>query len=417
MAAGRRALCRVPRRRRSPGGVDDDWLGDRCTSATTTPTRTAGSCWVPGSPSSATRSCRKSSTVRSAGSSGLRRGRRERGVSDPLGRVRSVHHRLLDACRRCERRGVRLSQPRVPDRRRACTRGREPQPSLPRAGRRSRPCELAGPGARCAGGAGRRAWEEADAIWSGEPGEAIVVVTADCVPVALARADGAPAVALAHVGWRGLLPALSHESRRRARRLPRRGRGRPGHRIRAASRSARTSPSQCGRRTDTICSGRVGSTSPARSSARSTPPVASGSIASTSAPRVIPSGTSPTAATGESPGARGDRSCRLIREDSRALRSGRRRSGAGRAGRRRDEVRRARGNGRACRGRVPVVGENRAQDLAAQARVVRRRVPLALHRPPAEPDRRRSERAPASSSTRSTRCRRLVGSRSPRLCR
>lgn len=47
--------------------------------------------------------------------------------------------------------------------------------------------------------------EEADAIWSDEPGEAIVVVTADCVPVALARIGGRPAVALAHVGWRGLL--------------------------------------------------------------------------------------------------------------------------------------------------------------------------------------------------------------------
>ena len=32
---------------------------------------------------------------------------------------------------------------------------------------------------------------------------------------------------------------------------------------------------------------------------------------------------------------------------------------------------------------VEVVGENRAQDLAAQARRLRRRVPLALHRPPA----------------------------------
>lgn len=61
-------------------------------------------------------------------------------------------------------------------------------------------------GARVVRAGGRG--EEADAIWSGEPGEAIVVVTADCVPVALARADGAPAVALAHVGWRGLLAGV-----------------------------------------------------------------------------------------------------------------------------------------------------------------------------------------------------------------
>ncbi len=50
--------------------------------------------------------------------------------------------------------------------------------------------------------------EEADAIWTDEPGEAVMVVTADCVPVALARIGGRPAVALAHVGWRGLLAGV-----------------------------------------------------------------------------------------------------------------------------------------------------------------------------------------------------------------
>ena len=35
-----------------------------------------------------------------------------------------------------------------------------------------------------------------------------MVVTADCVPVALARIGGRPAVALAHVGWRGLLAGV-----------------------------------------------------------------------------------------------------------------------------------------------------------------------------------------------------------------
>ena len=50
--------------------------------------------------------------------------------------------------------------------------------------------------------------EEADAIWTDETGEAVMVVTADCVPVALARIGGRPAVALAHVGWRGLLAGV-----------------------------------------------------------------------------------------------------------------------------------------------------------------------------------------------------------------
>jgi YfiH family protein len=50
--------------------------------------------------------------------------------------------------------------------------------------------------------------DEADAIWADEADEAVMVVTADCVPVALARIDGTPAVALAHVGWRGLLAGI-----------------------------------------------------------------------------------------------------------------------------------------------------------------------------------------------------------------
>lgn len=43
----------------------------------------------------------------------------------------------------------------------------------------------------------------ADAAWTAEPGIACVVQVADCLPVLLARRDGA-AVAAAHAGWRGL---------------------------------------------------------------------------------------------------------------------------------------------------------------------------------------------------------------------
>jgi len=49
---------------------------------------------------------------------------------------------------------------------------------------------------------------EADAIFTDEPGLAMTVVTADCLPVALARLDGRPALALVHVGWRGLLEGV-----------------------------------------------------------------------------------------------------------------------------------------------------------------------------------------------------------------
>ena len=43
----------------------------------------------------------------------------------------------------------------------------------------------------------------ADGVWTGEPGWPCVVLTADCLPVLLARQDGS-AVAAVHAGWRGL---------------------------------------------------------------------------------------------------------------------------------------------------------------------------------------------------------------------
>ena len=66
---------------------------------------------------------------------------------------------------------------------------------------------------------------------------------------------------------------------------------------------------------------------------------------------------------------------------------------------------------------VTVVGENRAQDLAAKHAVVRQRVPLALHRPPPEPEGARAERDVRARATRSTRSPRPDGSRFLRSCR
>jgi YfiH family protein len=45
---------------------------------------------------------------------------------------------------------------------------------------------------------------EADAIWTDEPGLGLVVVTADCLPIALVRTAGPPGLCLVHAGWRGL---------------------------------------------------------------------------------------------------------------------------------------------------------------------------------------------------------------------
>ncbi len=47
--------------------------------------------------------------------------------------------------------------------------------------------------------------EHADGLWTDEPRVPMVAMSADCLPVAIARANvDAPALAILHVGWRGL---------------------------------------------------------------------------------------------------------------------------------------------------------------------------------------------------------------------
>ncbi len=48
-----------------------------------------------------------------------------------------------------------------------------------------------------------------DGWWSDEPGQGMLLLTADCLPVAIARRNGdRPALAVLHVGWRGLLAGI-----------------------------------------------------------------------------------------------------------------------------------------------------------------------------------------------------------------
>ncbi|HEX2292167.1 MAG TPA: polyphenol oxidase family protein [Gaiellaceae bacterium] len=55
----------------------------------------------------------------------------------------------------------------------------------------------------------RKRHEACDGWWSDEPGQGMLLLTADCVPVAIARTNGAaPALAVLHVGWRGLLGGI-----------------------------------------------------------------------------------------------------------------------------------------------------------------------------------------------------------------
>lgn len=51
-----------------------------------------------------------------------------------------------------------------------------------------------------------------DGLWTDEPDLPILAMTADCLPLALARVQGgAPGVAVLHAGWRGLLAGIVAE--------------------------------------------------------------------------------------------------------------------------------------------------------------------------------------------------------------
>jgi purine-nucleoside/S-methyl-5'-thioadenosine phosphorylase / adenosine deaminase len=50
--------------------------------------------------------------------------------------------------------------------------------------------------------------EPGDGLWTDEPGLPMLKLTADCVPIAIARRNGRPALAVLHAGWRGLLEGI-----------------------------------------------------------------------------------------------------------------------------------------------------------------------------------------------------------------
>ena len=54
-------------------------------------------------------------------------------------------------------------------------------------------------------------YERCDGLWTDERAQAMVLLTADCLPVALCRANGSgpPALAVLHVGWKGLLAGIA----------------------------------------------------------------------------------------------------------------------------------------------------------------------------------------------------------------
>jgi YfiH family protein len=46
--------------------------------------------------------------------------------------------------------------------------------------------------------------EPGDGLWSDQPGLPMLAMSADCLPIAIARTEGEPALAVLHAGWRGL---------------------------------------------------------------------------------------------------------------------------------------------------------------------------------------------------------------------
>ena len=50
--------------------------------------------------------------------------------------------------------------------------------------------------------------EQADGLWTDEPGIPLLAMSADCLPIVLVRTEGAPRVAVLHAGWKGLLDGI-----------------------------------------------------------------------------------------------------------------------------------------------------------------------------------------------------------------
>jgi purine-nucleoside/S-methyl-5'-thioadenosine phosphorylase / adenosine deaminase len=52
-------------------------------------------------------------------------------------------------------------------------------------------------------------YERCDGLWTDQARRALVLLAADCFPVALGRTSGSPRLAVLHVGWRGLLEGIA----------------------------------------------------------------------------------------------------------------------------------------------------------------------------------------------------------------
>ena len=51
-------------------------------------------------------------------------------------------------------------------------------------------------------------FQRCDGLWTDEPGAGIMLIAADCLPIALCAPDGSARVAVLHAGWKGLLAGI-----------------------------------------------------------------------------------------------------------------------------------------------------------------------------------------------------------------
>jgi YfiH family protein len=55
-------------------------------------------------------------------------------------------------------------------------------------------------------------FDRCDGLWTDQPGQAMMLLAADCLPIALATANGSrPVLGVLHAGWRGLLDGIVAE--------------------------------------------------------------------------------------------------------------------------------------------------------------------------------------------------------------
>ena len=224
-------------------------------------------------------------------------------------------------------------------------------------------------------------YEPGDGLWTDEPGVPMLKLTADCVPIAIVRANGdRPAACALHAGWRGLSEGIVAEGVARARRRAARGLRRPRDRavlLRGRARGLRALRRRPDARPHPRPLGGV--------RARTAPRGRRAGRARRPLHALQPGALLLAPPTGKAAWNAGSSRSRRLSSSATNLERIRAEVGPGVTVVAATKYVSLEDMGVLAEAGVEVVGENRAQDLRGEARALGRRVPLALHRPPPEP--------------------------------